>query len=375
MNKLLGVSIAALLAVTPMLANAAGETPTAATTTGAGSEPYLGVAITDGEGAHVASTKYVKGAYNAAIGAVNAVSAAKQNKLMNGSGEGAVAIDSVVKTSIAAGTQEAPTSNTALVTEKAVRDAITNAGGQTAEQVEDAIDAAAGAGLATNNSGKLSVSLTSNGGLVMSDNTDNATVGISTDGTTVGLTAGGALEVKDGSASTGLTTAKLKNGVLQTSVRATTTANIDQDTAYQGNATLVSEKAVATALEALPAATQTLTNKTIDATANTISNIGTGNIAAATLVTSAEGLGADAGETGAATDTELPTAAAVRAAITAATTTAGMATQTGVTKTIAATTIKVPVYVAWGSDDPQVEGTTTTVTAAVTEPTYTTTGS
>ena len=49
--------------------------------------------------------------------------------------------------------------------------------------------------------------------------------------------------------------------------------------------------------------------------------------------------------------------------------TTGMATTTGVTKTIAATTITVPIYGTWGTDTGN--GATTDVTATVTEPTYT----
>lgn len=77
-------------------------------------------------------------------------------------------------------------------------------------------------------------------------------------------------------------------------------------------------------------ATQTLTNKTINADNNTISNLETDNFKSGVVVTSV-------GATG--TDTALPTEKAVRSAITSAVTGLGMsdyAKKTGVTKTITA---------------------------------------
>lgn len=70
MKKIFGISLVAVLAATPLMANATGSAPTAATTS---SEPYVGVAINDADTTATASAAYVKGAYNAAIGAVNAV--------------------------------------------------------------------------------------------------------------------------------------------------------------------------------------------------------------------------------------------------------------------------------------------------------------
>ena len=83
MKKILGVSIAAMLAVTPMLASAAQgdlelansytaptHTDSAAPTTNA-IPNYGAVTINQSEQSHIASTAYVKGAYNSAIAAVN----------------------------------------------------------------------------------------------------------------------------------------------------------------------------------------------------------------------------------------------------------------------------------------------------------------
>ena len=73
MKKLLGISLVAVLAVSPLMASAAGKSPTAAATT---DDPFVGVAINDSvDAVTTASAKYVKGAYNAAIGAINEVQA------------------------------------------------------------------------------------------------------------------------------------------------------------------------------------------------------------------------------------------------------------------------------------------------------------
>ena len=149
MNRLLKVSLIAMLVVAPFAANATlpATYATDDDANNAASAPTL-TATQD-----VASTSYVKGAYNSAIGYINELNTAvggKQAQLTNGTNN----VGATVATSVrASGTADDVT----LVTEKAVRDAITNAGGQTAQDVEDAIDAAAGDGLATNGSGVLSV--------------------------------------------------------------------------------------------------------------------------------------------------------------------------------------------------------------------------
>lgn len=180
--KKLGISVFALMIGLPTLANAtAAQSP-------------ADVSVDTAK--HVAATSFVQGAYNALAGvardhaakidANETAIAGKQAQLKNDAGTPAN-ISDTVKTSVAA----TGASDTALVTEKAVRDAITNAGGQTAQQVEDAIDAAAGAGIATDGSGKLSVDLTTNGGLELTGNGDAATVGVKVDGTHVVKDASG----------------------------------------------------------------------------------------------------------------------------------------------------------------------------------------
>ena len=171
--KKLGVSLVAVLVGLPMMAQAAVQSP---------------ADVTVDTTKHVAATSFVQGAYNALAGvardhatqidANTAAIAGKQDQLTNGTNN----VGATVGTSVrATGTADDIT----LVTEKAVRDAIDNAGGQTAQQVEDAIDAAAGAGIATDGNGKLSVDLTSNGGLELTGSGDAATVGVKVDGTHV----------------------------------------------------------------------------------------------------------------------------------------------------------------------------------------------
>lgn len=171
--KKLGVSLVAILVGLPMMAQAAVQSP---------------ADVTVDTTKHVAATSFVQGAYNALAGvardhatqidANTTAIAGKQAQLTNGTNN----VGATVGTSVrATGTADDIT----LVTEKAVRDAIDNAGGQTAQQVKDAIDAAAGAGIATDGNGKLSVDLTSNGGLELTGSGDAATVGVKVDGTHV----------------------------------------------------------------------------------------------------------------------------------------------------------------------------------------------
>lgn len=193
--KKLGISLVAVLVGLPVAARA-DITPITLLGNPAG---------TVASNTNVATTSYVKGAYNdlaghintnvAAINANTTAIAGKQAQLTNGTAN----VSATVATSVrAAGTADDAT----LVTEKAVRDAIANAGGQTAQQVEDAIDAAAGAGIATDGNGKLSVDLTSNGGLELTGSGDAATVGVKVDGTHV---------IKDASGNVTLSTTDINN--------------------------------------------------------------------------------------------------------------------------------------------------------------------
>jgi len=102
MKKLLGISVVAMLAVSPMMASA---TPVPATlvepTTATDQAPaantdhapkYAPANIQAADASHIASTAYVKGAYNAAIAAVNKVydtaTGAAETALSNAGGNG-----------------------------------------------------------------------------------------------------------------------------------------------------------------------------------------------------------------------------------------------------------------------------------------------
>jgi hypothetical protein len=102
MKKILGISLVAVLAVSPMMAMAAG-TDTApsssfsATTSGLASDGtnvvtaakgayYAGKTISDTDRQRAATAAYVKGAYNDTISAINKVAADKQNNLSQGNG-------------------------------------------------------------------------------------------------------------------------------------------------------------------------------------------------------------------------------------------------------------------------------------------------
>ena len=114
--KKLGVSLVAVLVGLPMIAHA-----TVSDISNAGT-----VTAND----HVATTSYVKGAYNAmasavntAIGQINTDIGTKQAQLKNNAGTPAN-ISETVKTMVGAATGDNAASDTALVTEKAVRTAI-----------------------------------------------------------------------------------------------------------------------------------------------------------------------------------------------------------------------------------------------------------
>ena len=112
----LGVSLVAVLVGLPMMAHATISTISDAGTATANT--------------NVATTSYVKGAYNAmtsavntAIGQANTDIAAKQAQLTAGGNN----ISATVKTTVGAATGQNAASDEALVTEKAVRDAIDTA--------------------------------------------------------------------------------------------------------------------------------------------------------------------------------------------------------------------------------------------------------
>ena len=112
MKKLLGISLVAVLAVSPLMAGA--ETVAASTTIGEDSTEagltktgtnvvvagkgkyYAGKSITDNDRGATASAAYVKGAYNDAISAINAVAETADGavqEVVEGSTGGAISVD------------------------------------------------------------------------------------------------------------------------------------------------------------------------------------------------------------------------------------------------------------------------------------------
>ena len=100
MRKLLGISLIAVFAVSPVVAGAAvtdadpGQTVSNAPT--ASNPPKYGLAAADATDSNVATAGYVKGAYNAAIKAINKVS---ENTVNAATKEGTVATVNKAKAS------------------------------------------------------------------------------------------------------------------------------------------------------------------------------------------------------------------------------------------------------------------------------------
>jgi len=343
MKKLLGVSIAAMLAVTPMLANA--TNPAAAVKT---DTPYAGV--DEDATAKIATTSYVQGAYNAVVGMANDLDSRKQNNLMNGTGQGAQQVSSTVATTVRAATGENAADNTTLVTEKAVRDAI--------DAVNTANTTTAGDGIAKNGSA-FSVDYTADKGLAWSAADGNghkkleikAGNGIALDSTGVkvnytadtGLTNNantGALEIKDGAGiktgSNGIEVDLKTNGGLDIDngqikvVADGTTISLNDSGELAVNGALYDAAGAATGVQSA------IEGKLDDGAAGY-------NIDANTLKIQGNDV-------------------ATQNYVTTATT--GMATQTGVNKTIESS--YVPVYTAWGTN--------TYTNVGITAAAYTTTG-
>ena len=155
-----------------------------------------------------------------------------------------------------------------------------------------------------------------------------------------------------------LETDNFKSGVVRDStagIRATASAEDDK---------LVTEKAIASALasattgQVTETGTQTLTNKTIDADDNTISDLTTSNFKSGTLVNSTTGIA----DSSTASDSKLVSEKAIATALD------DYATQAGVVNTLETATITgtVPTVTVWGLETTG----TAAVTASVTSATY-----
>lgn len=305
MKKLLGVSIAAMLAVTPMLASAtkypstltepatATELSPAATTDT--NPKYQAVTIGNDDQQHIASTAYVKGAYNSAIAAVNKVYDTATGAVSGAGGDGLTWNSTTSKLDVDL------TSNGGLVVSS----------GTLGVNVGDGIK------LGTN--GEVEASLTSNGGLVTTGTAGSKTISVN---------AGDGLEVPSTGTGAGTVKVKLDGATLASGANG---VKVNYGTGLTVGASGTADEG------------KLILDHTIQGATNTSTYSETG----------------------------LTTQGYVDEKVATATT--GMATQTGVVNTIASTTITVPVYRAWGSDDPTVQGTTNTITATIATPTYTTT--
>lgn len=346
MKKILNVSVIAVLAILPMAANAAvtdadpGQTNADAPVATNPPKYSLAAAHTTDD-THMATAGYVKGAYNAAIKAINKVSstaltadgtATLTNKTIdaNGTGNSITNIETdnfnadAIVTSTEAIKLDGTGSDTALPTEKAVAGAITTA---------------------TN-------------GMVTETGTQTLTNKTISGGTVSGATiTGGTIDASSTDISN-LSASDFATGVVvssTTGIAATTDAASDDK--------LVTEKAIKAALTTATTGqvtldgTQTLTNKTIDADDNTISDLELDNFKSGVVTTSVAAVAS-------ASDTKVATEKAVASAI------ADFATKTGVTNTISNSTISgtVPVLTVW--NDPT-SATTVGINASITGAAYT----
>ena len=294
MKKILGISLVAVLAVSPLMANAAipaGESGLESNGTNvaiaSAGKYYAGKTITDADRAATASAAYVKGAYNDAISAVNKVAE-----------------------------DAAAAANAVAVTEG------------------DGIDI-------TNN--VVSVDYTSNGGLTV-DGTSKK-LEVVTDGSTIVKdSTSGALGVKANTFD-----AYGAAGGVQSAIEGKLD---DGATGYDINAKTLQVQGI----DAVTVSgTQTLTNKTINADNNTISELETDNFKSGVIQTTVRA-------SSSASDTAIASEKAVASAIEGAVTDLGMsnyAKKTGVENTIETATITadvasqsvsgyVPVMVNWG---------------------------
>lgn len=216
MKKLLGISLVAVLAVSPMMARAeavAGDPGTTVTTgaVSATNPPKYALAQSTGNDGKVATAGYVKGAYNAAIKAVNKLEDTKQNvisdleTIRSNASAGANALQ---KADITEGTTNgAITVKGTAVPVHGLGSAAYTASTAYASAAQGALaDTAlqtAGNGL-TKSGTTVSADLTDKGGLEFAGSTDGSkTISVKVDGTTIEKnTTTGALQVKSGTYAT-----------------------------------------------------------------------------------------------------------------------------------------------------------------------------
>jgi len=372
MKKLLNISVIAALAVLPMAANATvGEivsvsdptsnaslqTPQGNSDITAQSAPKYALAVEAAtDSTNVATASYVKGAYNAAMKAINRVSETASNALTadgeatlthktidaNGTGNNITNIETdnfnadAIVTSTEAIKLDGTGSDTALTTEKAVAGAITTATN----------------GMVTETGTQTLTNKAISGGTVSGAAISGGTVS----GATI---TGGTIDA-DSTTISNLETDNFKSGVVRSSTDTIRASDNASDTA------LVTEKAVAAAIEGATTGAvtetgrQTLTNKTIDADDNTISDLTTSNLKSGVLVDSTAGIA----DSSTASDTKLVSEKAIAEAI------ADFATKAGVTATISASTVSgtVPTVTTWGSETTGTAVVTGTVSSAAYTP-------